>query len=99
MENDIIAAIKAAQEKHLQLCSICESLNDAYSIQILIILIVLVLSLLVETFFLLHVYLTDNWGFVQRPHLYPFFLSAVIVLYTTQLFAFTYYCSSTSNEV
>lgn len=97
-EKNTMAAIRAIQLNHMRLYKICESLNTAYSIQIVAVMLEVLISLSSAVFFFVHNYLNDDWGLVEQPHIFPHYLGGALVLHTVHLFGFALCSSSTAYE-
>lgn len=97
---NVVSTIKTIQNKHKLLCGISQSINSAYSVQILITIVEILFTYLSTMFFWAHRQLKDDWGVdVMRTETYMYYAVGLLLLHAGQLLALVLFCSKTAEEV
>lgn len=94
-ETNIAASLKTVQNKYKQLCAMCESLNEVYSLQLLLIFIRSLLSQLCAVFFLVQ----HQWKSTLTPNVFVLYLCGLFLLNFAHIWGITLFCAATVNEV
>lgn len=97
---DVVNAIKTVQKKHVQLTAVSQSLNAAYSVQILTTIIEILFTFLAVMFFWAHKELRNDWGVdVVYRETYVYYAFGLLLLHAGQLVVLILFCSNTLLEV
>lgn len=98
-EIEILTAIEQVQENYASLCAICDLLNEAYGLQLLMLILRATLSSLCMAFFFIHVFLKNDWGLILEPQLFVLSFSGLVIINFVCLFGITFSCSAAAREV
>lgn len=98
-ETAILIEIEQVQDNYAKLCVISGLLNEAYGLQLLMVMLRTISSSLGIVFWLIHMLLHSDWGEVKQPQFFFLALSAILIVNCTCLCGITFSCSAAANEV
>lgn len=88
------------QKRHKLLTTISQSLNTAYSAQILTTIVEILFTLLAIMFFLAHKQIKNDWGIdIAYTGTYMYYAVGLLLLHGGQLIVLVLFCSNTMREV
>lgn len=86
--------------KHKLLCTMCNSLNTIYSLQLLTTVCEIFFTYLSTIFFWVHRELLSDWTTkIMKTQTYFFYTGGLLLLHATQVVALILFCSRTTREV